>query len=281
MGDAYPELRRQPRRDRERRAQRGGSVRRRADRRTARVSRRPWIAPPRPAPPCPVTRRSGSTTRSGVPLDFMEDLAGQRQIAIDREGFERAMEGQRVKARAGSTFKGGDRSLSLSMTPGARADARGDGRRFRRLRGDAASRVRRSWRSSTASGAEVESLPSGASRLRRARRGRRSTSRRAVRSPTPAGWSAPTAEARRRAHDPPAGTAAAAPDPGRARRAPRRSKSLPPRSPTRCATRPGAITRPRTCCTRRCARCSARTSSRPARWSRPSGCASTSSTSPR
>jgi len=52
----------------------------------------------------------------GVPLDFMEDLAGQRQIAIDREGFDRAMEGQRVKARAGSTFKGGDR-LSLSMSP--------------------------------------------------------------------------------------------------------------------------------------------------------------------
>ncbi len=34
----------------------------------------------------------------GMPMDFMEDLAGQRQIAIDREGFERAMEGQREKA---------------------------------------------------------------------------------------------------------------------------------------------------------------------------------------
>jgi alanyl-tRNA synthetase len=42
----------------------------------------------------------------GVPLDFMEDLAGQRNITIDREGYERAMEGQRVKARAGSAFKG-------------------------------------------------------------------------------------------------------------------------------------------------------------------------------
>ena len=29
-------------------------------------------------------------------LDFMEDLAGQRQLTIDREGYERAMEGQRV-----------------------------------------------------------------------------------------------------------------------------------------------------------------------------------------
>jgi alanyl-tRNA synthetase len=53
----------------------------------------------------------------GVPLDFIEDLAGQRQIAIDREGFERAMEGQREKARAGSTFKGADRALTLTMTP--------------------------------------------------------------------------------------------------------------------------------------------------------------------
>jgi alanyl-tRNA synthetase len=36
----------------------------------------------------------------------MEDLASQRNIAIDREGYERAMEGQREKARAGSAFKG-------------------------------------------------------------------------------------------------------------------------------------------------------------------------------
>ena len=41
----------------------------------------------------------------GVPLDFMEDLAGQRQLAIDREGYERAMEAQRERARAGSAFK--------------------------------------------------------------------------------------------------------------------------------------------------------------------------------
>nr|MDQ3349081.1 alanine--tRNA ligase [Acidobacteriota bacterium] len=52
----------------------------------------------------------------GVPFDFMEDLAGQRNIAIDREGYERAMEGQRVKARAGSSFaKDAEKSLALSM----------------------------------------------------------------------------------------------------------------------------------------------------------------------
>jgi alanyl-tRNA synthetase len=41
----------------------------------------------------------------GMPLDFIEDLAGQRGIAIDREGYERSMEGQREKARAGSSFE--------------------------------------------------------------------------------------------------------------------------------------------------------------------------------
>jgi alanyl-tRNA synthetase len=53
----------------------------------------------------------------GVPLDFMEDLAGQRGLSVDREAFERAMEGQREKARAGSTFKGGDKGLTFTMTP--------------------------------------------------------------------------------------------------------------------------------------------------------------------
>ena len=53
----------------------------------------------------------------GVPFDFMEDLAGQRGLAIDREGYERAMEGQRVKARAGSSFKGAEKGLTFALTP--------------------------------------------------------------------------------------------------------------------------------------------------------------------
>jgi alanyl-tRNA synthetase len=52
----------------------------------------------------------------GVPLDFMEDLAEQRQLTVDREGFERAMEGQRQKARAGSAFKGTDKALAFTMS---------------------------------------------------------------------------------------------------------------------------------------------------------------------
>ena len=40
----------------------------------------------------------------GVPLDFAEDLAGQRGLAIDRDGYDAAMAQQRERARAGSKF---------------------------------------------------------------------------------------------------------------------------------------------------------------------------------
>jgi alanyl-tRNA synthetase len=42
----------------------------------------------------------------GLPLDFIEDIAGERQVAVERQAFERAMEGQREKARAKSAFEG-------------------------------------------------------------------------------------------------------------------------------------------------------------------------------
>ena len=40
----------------------------------------------------------------GVPLDFIEDTAATQGIAIDKAGYERAMEAQRGKARAQSAF---------------------------------------------------------------------------------------------------------------------------------------------------------------------------------
>ncbi len=43
----------------------------------------------------------------GLPVDFIEDVASQRGLVIDREGFERALEAQRDRARAGSAFGGG------------------------------------------------------------------------------------------------------------------------------------------------------------------------------
>ena len=53
----------------------------------------------------------------GVPYDFMEDLAGQRGLSIDREGYDRAMQGQRDKARAGSAFKSGEKGLTFTADP--------------------------------------------------------------------------------------------------------------------------------------------------------------------
>ncbi len=41
----------------------------------------------------------------GVPLDFVEDLAGQRGLAVDRRAYAEAMEAQRERARAGSAFE--------------------------------------------------------------------------------------------------------------------------------------------------------------------------------
>ncbi len=42
----------------------------------------------------------------GVPFDFIEDVASQRGVGIDREQFDREMELQRHKARARSAFDG-------------------------------------------------------------------------------------------------------------------------------------------------------------------------------
>ena len=43
----------------------------------------------------------------GVPFDFAEDLAEQRGLTVDRQGYEAAMEGQRGRARASSKFGAG------------------------------------------------------------------------------------------------------------------------------------------------------------------------------
>jgi alanyl-tRNA synthetase len=55
----------------------------------------------------------------GVPLDFIEDLAGERQLTIDREGYEQAMEAQRERARAGSAF---DQKKAAGFTFGSDAE---------------------------------------------------------------------------------------------------------------------------------------------------------------
>ena len=41
----------------------------------------------------------------GIPYDFIEDTAATQGVAVDKAAFEASMEGQRDKARAGSSFK--------------------------------------------------------------------------------------------------------------------------------------------------------------------------------
>ena len=40
----------------------------------------------------------------GLPLDFIADLAGERAVAVDRAGFEQALESQRHQSRATASF---------------------------------------------------------------------------------------------------------------------------------------------------------------------------------
>ena len=65
----------------------------------------------------------------GLPRDFIEDMAQDRKVGFDAEGFGRAMSGQREQARAKSAFKGGVAAdATWTATPGTRQalEAAGD-----------------------------------------------------------------------------------------------------------------------------------------------------------
>jgi alanyl-tRNA synthetase len=66
----------------------------------------------------------------GVPLDFIEDLAEQRGISLDREGYERAMEAQRARARKGSAFEARKTQEFAFASDDSRAAALAGGDRF-------------------------------------------------------------------------------------------------------------------------------------------------------
>jgi alanyl-tRNA synthetase len=64
----------------------------------------------------------------GVPRDFIEDMIEDRKLRLDQEGFERAMEAQREKARAKSAFKGADaRDATWTASDGVRAELESTG----------------------------------------------------------------------------------------------------------------------------------------------------------
>ena len=62
----------------------------------------------------------------GVPYDFIEDTAATRGASVDKEAFDRAMEGQRDKARAGSAFGGGKKGIEFSLPDESTLAASGD-----------------------------------------------------------------------------------------------------------------------------------------------------------
>jgi alanyl-tRNA synthetase len=61
----------------------------------------------------------------GVPFDFIEDTAATNDVRVDRVSFERAMEGQRDKARAQSAF-GGKKGEEFAIADEAPLKAAGD-----------------------------------------------------------------------------------------------------------------------------------------------------------
>ena len=195
----------------------------------------------------------------GVPLDFMEDLAGQRRLSVDREGFERAMEGQREKARAGSTFKGGEKGLTFTMSPDIERALDSAGDQFA------------GYESTIVQGVPVVALfdQSGASvdRLSAGTQGYVALGR----TPFYLEAGGQVSDSGRilgpdgsvaiveRLVRPRSGPAAPAPGQGGSGSFREDADRHGGGRPTRSAMRRAAITRPRTCCMRRSGRCSART----------------------
>ncbi len=189
----------------QRRAQRGRAVRRRADRRAAAAR---GGARPRGRgrdTPCPATRRSGCTTRSASRSTSWRTSPSQRQLAHRSRGLRprdgrparegargERLQGRRPGAHAGRRRRTLEQTLAAAGDDFAGYDATtrpgyADPRALRReRRGSRRAAVRRDG-------------------LRRARPHARSTSKRAARSRTAAGSSAPTREARVERHDPAAG----------------------------------------------------------------------------
>ena len=98
----------------------------------------------------------------GLPIDFIEDTVQARGLTFDKEAFERAMEGQREKARAKSTFKGSawqDTAWTAQRRSFGRSSNASAISVVPRLRLDRRS-THRSWRCSTrAAGGRSPSTP--------------------------------------------------------------------------------------------------------------------------
>ena len=195
MGDAYPELKA----GRDAIAQviktRGRALRRRADRRPAAARRG---ARARGQEQQDGARRRGfqAVRQFGLPRDFIEDLASNQGLKFDAEGFDAAMEGQREKARAGSSFEGKKGEEFAFASDRTRASLQQAGDAFEGYTDTLAARA-----SSVLALFDDKKKPVDALERRRvglcgARDGRRSTSKPAARFPIKAGSRPRTAGAR-------------------------------------------------------------------------------------
>ncbi len=54
----------------------------------------------------------------GLPLDFIEELAGERNVTVDRGGFERCLEAQRTQSRASTRFSVDAGSVGFTFATG-------------------------------------------------------------------------------------------------------------------------------------------------------------------
>ena len=157
----------------------------------------------------------------GLPYDFIEDTAATQDVTVDRAGFDKAMEVQRGKARAKSSF-GAEKKCDDFAVAG-RSGAAKRRRSIRGLHGARPWPAFESWDCSTSAAVRRRLWPPGKPDTWRWS-ARPSISKRAARYPTPAAFSVTAAAHgdRRGNVAPPNRTPACAPRPGDRRGAPDR-----------------------------------------------------------
>ena len=203
----------------------------------------------------------------GFPFDLTLELAAERGVGVDEQGFESLMEEQRVRARASAGREGGEdaREKLRAFATSAGAPSIFTGYETTEQATAVASRRRTRtaacWRSSSS---PRSTRPAAA----------RCTTRGVIECED-GGCSAKVVDVVRLGDDQ---ALVLEPDEGRAAR--RRARATRAWTAARGA-RPSATTPRRTCCTRRCASASARTCARPAPTSARTSCASTSPTARR